>query len=676
MSLYDGFFDATQNEDTGEYDRTYSTDDFAGYFAKIIGSGVCVHNNPDSFLVRLEEGQAVVSPGYLFISGYWLKNDADYTIALPESRNYAIVARLNLGTRMIELEARTVETAYTDSLVLAIVSPSAAEDTRYNTDLCGVIDTAGELSTKVEWALNYIDNEIESKLAGVEAEIAAQAVKLDAKIAAVQAVVDSIVPPPIGTIQFSASQNVGNEWLPCDGRFINEKDYPELVAALGKLTPSDDKFTVISDGEIGPQISNGVIYDGCMWVYSYSAQKLYGVDVDGAQPVKVIDITSTDSDFTRVHVPSMNQPIALSIVKSPIDGKARVFLAQILENSGTISGDLDEKTIKKYFWLYSAQFTGSESSLAVSAPFKSATAGENVTDFDSFLAVPYVVSENVGGTETFYVAIGTRGYIKTAAGAAYDQGIIDVHLFQWSGANDARTNIKSKTSGATSKTGNSYEYVNQRAAFSKKNKNELVRFDVFRYVQNVGGTTYTRKITSYNSGIFNGASYSNSSSSPRLTLQTQPPLSIIGADKLIFDLTTQKMSVVQNDSKSIEAEVSIGLSLPSAARVFVDGGAYLWGKDIYMLFVGTGIIFSRTLEAGSFGYLDTTSVLGTITQFGYLDYSEDEMALYLLGQDTTNSVKVAKIVLNDLYDYANDGAWLPMIASDGVPAYIKAREAT
>ena len=94
-----------------------------------------------------------------------------------------------------------------------------------------------------------------------------------------------------------------------------------------------------------------------------------------------------------------------------------------------------------------------------------------------------------------------------------------------------------------------------------------------------------------------------------------------------------------------------------------------------MIFVGTGIIFSRTLETNSFGYLDTTSVLGTITQFGYLDYSQDEGTLYLLGQDTTNTVRVAKIVLNTLYDYANDGAWLPMIASDGVPAYIKAKEA-
>ena len=30
--------------------------------------------------------------------------------------------------------------------------------------------------------------------------------------------------------------------------------------------------------------------------------------------------------------------------------------------------------------------------------------------------------------------------------------------------------------------------------------------------------------------------------------------------------------------------------------------------------------------------------------------------------------------LPELYNYANDGAWLPMIASDGIPAYIKAKE--
>ena len=93
-----------------------------------------------------------------------------------------------------------------------------------------------------------------------------------------------------------------------------------------------------------------------------------------------------------------------------------------------------------------------------------------------------------------------------------------------------------------------------------------------------------------------------------------------------------------------------------------------------MIFVGTGIIFFRKFNAKEFGYLDTTSVLGTITQYGYLDYSQDENTLYLVGQDTNNKVKVAKMVLNTLFDYANDGAWLPAVAADGVPAYIKAKE--
>lgn len=113
--------------------------------------------------------------------------------------------------------------------------------------------------------------------------------------------------------------------------------------------------------------------------------------------------------------------------------------------------------------------------------------------------------------------------------------------------------------------------------------------------------------------------------------------------------------------------------MPNNAKVFVDAAAYLWGKGIYLIFVGTGIIFSRTLEAGSFGYLDTTSGMGTISQLAYLDYSEDEQYLYILGQDTSNRVKLAKIALNTQFDYSTDGAWLPMIVSDGLPAYIKAK---
>jgi len=661
MAVYDGFFDAVQNEDTGEYDRAYGSGDFTQYFSQVIGSGVCVHSDPDSFKVRLEDGKAVVSPGYLFIQGYWCKNDADYPIDLPGTSNYAIVAHLNLGTRMIELEARSVAQAYPDSLVLAIVSPTSAEDTRHNTDICGVIDTAGELSGKVEWAVNYIDNEIEGKLAAAEADINAQAAKLDRKIAEAQAQVDRISPPPIGSIKFSASQDVGPEWLRCDGSFVNEADYPELVAALGKLTPSGDKFQLLSDGEIGPQITNGVVYGGRLWVYSYSTKKLYGVDVEGSGAIKEITVTSEDSYFKGVHPPTTAQPIALSIVESSVDGKTRLFLTQILVDNGTWDSSYPGKNIwQDFLWAFVGEFDPNGGSIAVSAPFVNITTptGANYLHrFNCKVCVPYVVSRNVGGAERFSLA--TSLY----EGAEY--------IVEW-GAGDENAagsglNYANRGSGTTD-----LYALGQRVAFSSKSKNESVFVDAVR-LSTTSYSSYSTEICSFHQGIFTrGTSVQPPTSGEVLTVPN--PLNIVGQNKMLFEVSNSAALVVSLRDTDVPQKVSIGVSLPSAARIFVDGGAYLWGKDIFMVFVGTGIIFSRTLEDGSFGYLDTTSVLGTITQFGYLDYSQDEGTLYLLGQDTANHVKVAKIVLNTLYDYANDGAWLPLIASDGVPAYIKAIE--
>lgn len=658
MALYDGFFDAVQDEDTGEYDRAYSSGDFTGYYSNLIGSGVCIHDNPDSFLVRLENGAAVVSPGYLFIRGYWLKNDADYTIELPGTATYAIVAHLNLGQRLIELKADSVAQAYPDSLVLAIVSPTSAEDTRHNTDICGTIDTAGELSSKVEWAINYIDNEIESKLAAAEQTIAAQEARLDAKIAEVQAQVDRITPPPVGSIKFSASQDVGEEWLPCDGSFVGESQYPELVEALGKLIPSGDKFQLISSGEIGPQISNGVIYGGKIWVYSYSTQKLYGVDLDGEDSVKEIAISSTDAHFGNFLQPTVQNPLALSIVPHPNANGATLFLGQIIVDDGNKNEINSEYAWMNHMLLFGADFSDNVENISVSPAFNSVgnakvfPGSTNSTEYivpqyRKGLFVPYVVSSLENGIEKFRCAVGLEG---SSTGTIYEEAL----ALKWDSEGQ---NAAPVTCGGINYYGNDVIKY-QRAAFGKKSKSEIVTAMVSDIYSNPAGT-FSHEYSGYNNTAFSRGTFT--------------PITVAGSNNvfLSFDLKTiPQISIVSGSAKLSNTN----LSLPSSARVFVDGGAYLWGKDIYMIFVGTGIIFSRTLESGSFGYLDTTSVLGTITQFGYLDYSEDEGTLYLLGQDTTNTVKVAKIVLNTLYDYANDGAWLPMIASDGVPAYIKAYE--
>lgn len=665
MALYDGFFDATFDDETQEYDRAYGSGDFTGYFENIVGSGVCVHDNPGSFKAEYEDGTLYLRPGYLFIRGYWLANKAGeneagykgYAVTLPTGMtgSMAVVAHLNLGQRLIEIQVQPVSQAYPDSLVLAIITTTTAEDTRHNTDVCGVIDTAGELSTQVEWAVNYINTEIESKLQQVEQDIAAQDAKLDAKIAEVQAVADSIVPPPVGSIKFSAAQNVGEDWLQCDGRFVNEADYPELVTALGKLTPSADKFQLVSSGEIGPQISNGVVYGGRMWVYSYSTKKLYGVDLTGTAEIKEITITSEDTDFSMCVSPTTAQPIALSIVKSPVDNKARLFLAQIMANYTTLGSST---VVSSVIWMYCAEFSETSSTLDVSKPFTT-IANATGTYFSSPNCVPYVISRNENGKEWFYCTTGMSG-------SGLRNGV------KWDLSGSASSVIIG--SGTSTSGGQRVQYSDaERIAYDKKNKDETV-FVLSKTAVQYGSSFYAAStiIDSDNNGTFTRG---DTAEPPPDGITTTPnALPIAGQDILLFEISkTSVMTISINELEAAKA-VSIGLSLPSAARIFVDGGAYLWGKDIYMIFVGTGIIFSRTLEEGDFGYLDTTSVLGTITQFGYLDYSQDEGTLYLLGQDTTNTVKVAKIVLNTLYDYANDGAWLPMIAADGVPAYIKAKE--
>lgn len=666
MALYDGFFDAVFNEETGKFDREYESGAFTRYFGSFVGSGVCVYQNPDSMLVRLEDGAAVVQPGYLFIQGYWLKNDAAYTVDYAGEGPYAVLAQLDMARRMITLTAgpKASPESYPDALALAYVEDGAVTDTRYRTDICGVIDAAGSLTGKIEFALHYIDTEIEDKLAQAEADIRAQEAELDAKIAGVQALVDKLTPPPVGTIQFSASQDVGPEWLRCDGRFVSETDYPELVAALGKLTPSGDKFKLLSSGEIGPQLSNGALYAGRLWVYSYSAKKLYGVDVEGGQPVKEISLSSSNAHFGDFIAPTVLKPICLSIVPHKKGSGAKLFLAQIVQDGGKMEAFSSPEEWLPYFLFFSGEFQGTENSVVLDVPFQGIPDAYNQGAsvpyafyyFNSKASIPYVSSRIVNGKEIYSVYAGD--YSKTLH--------YDVCVMEWeSGQDIVSVAVPNVSTAMNMGTG---VYHVQRTGFSRKNKDEVVGIFLEHYaVANIREKRY--QIHSYPNQTFSMRGF-YTIEIPEIR-KSYGPVDVIGNSVLAFafDLNSFLYASLQ---KSEARAVNPNIQLPSAARVFVDAGAYLWGKDIYFFFVGTGILFSRTLQEGDWGYLDTTSVLGTITQFGYLDYSEDEGTLYILGQDSSNRVKAAKIVLNTLYDYANDGAWLPVIASDGVPAYIKA----
>lgn len=664
MAIYTGFFDAAFDEATGTYDREYGSADFTGYFGQIVGSGVCVHGNDDSMRVYYDAAskRAVVNPGYLFIRGYWLKNDGLYTVDLADlpAGVYAIRAALNLGTRSITIGQvpKATPEEYPDALVLAYATVAeggvTVEDTRGRTDICGMIDAAGSLSVKVDYAIHYIDNDINGKLDQIQQNLQAQEAEIDGKIAEANGLIAKIAPPAVGTIKFSASQDIEEGWLRCDGSFISEADYPELVAALGKNYPSGDKFQLLNTTGVGRQISNGVVCLGRLWVFSYADRKLYGIDVEGDEAPKVIELTSEDLNFSGWQNPNSNF-LALSIIPDLTTGSGyHLFLAQI-NNPSNHQWDAAKNLI------YSSAFTGSESTIKMSVPFDASS-----LTITSYLqsAIPFVISKLEGGKEKFYCLVQTtlEGETKTTS------GLFMATSLSWFNGEQAEKE-KIDLGKYSNNTYGSYNYY-YMLGYSEHNLNELV-YIYTQHSKSSTDTSYRQSIVSLREGTFDRDGVS---SEPGFSFPSPTTLVIAGDDIVLCQVSSDLTQVISIERTTISAskKVSIRLSLPSSARPFTDGCTYLWGKKMFMIFVGTGIIFSRDLSEGSFGYLDTTSVLGTITQYASIRYSQDEGTLYIVGQDTTNTIRAAKIVLNTLYDYASDGAWLPLIASDGIPAYIKA----
>lgn len=676
MAIYTGFFDAAFDEDTGTYDREYGSADFTEYFGQIVGSGVCVYGNDDSMKVYYDSAsqRAVVNPGYLFIRGYWLRNDGLYTVNLADlpAGVYAIRAMLNMGSRAITIGqvAKADPEEYPDALVLAYATVEAGggvsvEDTRGRTDICGLIDAAGSLSQKVEYAIYYIDNEIQAKLDQIQQDLQAQETEIDGKIEEANSLIAQIAPPAIGTIKFSASQNIEEGWLRCDGSFINEADYPELVAALGKNYPSGDKFQLLNTEGVGRDITNGVLLDGFLWTFSMSSKKLFLIPIDGGE-VKSLDCTCDQEAWSSIMVSTLDSPLCLSIVKNAGEFKYYIFLSKILKNGLRFQGypgyTMEDYSYQKGVVIMEARTNDLASSLNFQPPFPRVEDGTAVSinsntyyqysrTYQTFF--PYVAIQNLEGGNRFVCLCGEQ---TTSYGTRPEYSNASALSWEVDGTHDSPAEV---VLNEYLSWGSDYS----RSGFNRKNNNEAVRAYASR--SDSGIISYPQNIYSSEEGK------GLSTISQRNSLG---PICIVGADKVFSSFDLEKgfwVSSVGKNSGNVDGYFP---PLPSSARIFPDAGAYAWGKDMYFIFVGTGIVFSRTLMENSFGYLDTTEILGIITQFGYMDYDEPSGTLYLLGQDTTNSIKAAKIVLNTLYDYANDGAWLPMIASDGIPAYIKAKE--
>lgn len=674
MALYDGFFDAVLNEDTYQYDREYDSGSFTEYFGKLIGSGVCVHGNENSMKVGLNGTSAFIAPGYLFIQGHWLKNTAEYTVPISGVGVHAVLAHLNMGARRIEVgsQPKADPEEYPNALVLAYVTVDSSgavsvEDTRYRTDICGVINSAGALASKVEWAIHYINNEIELKLKQVEADIKAQEAVLDKKIAEVNALVEKLAPPPIGTIKFSASQDIEEGWLRCDGSFVSETDYPELVAALGKHTPNVSEFYDLAQGVVSAGISNAVIHDGTIWVYSFESKTLYGLSLSESRDIKEIPVTGTDG-----LVSPNNYRIWLSICDNAI------FLAQqISEAIGPgvlLYGNYNFDTAAESISLTQVRLSGAHLSDGTSDP-------PNPGYMASPTAIPMVltVSKNlVGGVEKYYIACGGVGSTNTFHVAFYqwDDGdfgpIISAQVNQ-GGPSYARLDVVGVATGSLWSTASGavslYSFSNKfggdclRVNFSHARKEfQFVSFPSGAY-SGVLGTTATSWAPGQNSDY---STVSISDKKKHAIIKYNVSQGVFSADYL--DTTT---------SRNITSVTADKVNLTSRAQAFEDAAMYLGNQSLWVFFVGTGLLFTADItDASGFGFLDTTDTLGVIAKFGQLEYDEARNALVLSGQDSTGTAKIGVLKIPTIFDYANDGAWLPRIASDGVPAYIKAKEAT
>ncbi len=114
---------------------------------------------------------------------------------------------------------------------------------------------------------------------------------------------------PVGAIRFSASGDLGTEWLLCDGSFISQENYPDLVALLGKLTPGESDLWEAYGGVVGPGVTNSYLYEGVLWAFSITDKKLYGYD-GGSKTLKALEVSGSD-----VLSVSSGNPAYLSICK-------------------------------------------------------------------------------------------------------------------------------------------------------------------------------------------------------------------------------------------------------------------------------------------------------------------------------------------------------------------------
>ena len=497
------------------------------------------------------------------------------------------------------------------------------EDTRYNSELCGVIESLGDISVNLDYVLNYIDTEIEQKLQQIEADLQVQSEKFDKKLQELQSEAGKLEPPAIGTVKFSASQNVDEKWLRCDGSFINQTDYPELVEVLGKLKPaSNDFFEIAQDNSIGTKLSNLVPHGDFLYIFSQTASKLYKIAKEGDTVTEISVSFENGEKGSSFHNAS---PVYLSIIEND------VFFTQ--ENDST-----SQPLVRV--------FKGTLSDTSITAQFQEAQSIMEGQTISKTTGVIIPIVSKIDGY--YYMIFGILNY-----------GAFVKLLFQkWN--DDSVEYLNSVICEGTSFERPQYYTLLTAQGFSIKNSGKVYQID---------STDFLYILPELNRISFDASVYSAKSGNCI-------PIYYNGSLLHKVVISDKKASVIYIDgsTKELLSFTIENILLPSNSKIYVDSLCFCPPQNLWVCFIGTGFLFTRNPEdAASWGYLDTTDILGIITQSAGCYYIDEDLAFYFYGMTFDNKFKIAKLKTDKWYEYATDGAFLPYIESDGVPAYIKAK---
>lgn len=346
---------------------------------------------------------------------------------------------------------------------------------------------------------------------------------------------------------------------------------------------------------------------------------------------------------------------AIDIVLSVVDGA--VYLAQ--NNAGA----------NNFILLECATFTGSESVIEMTALD---TAGKRAASEDekvktgkySLNCIPKVAKIGSSAHMAFQIS-------STTGSSRY------IVCFKWTpGAFDATAEIQTIEY--------CYAYGIQRDdtyfplfMFSPKNGNEIVVLYYHHRLSSSGSTTNFLEIFSETQGIYGTKEYATQATVSGFSQIKRNIIPVCGNGECLFDIwVEQSHPIIYFANYELNAGMTTrtvdAVSLPSRSKAFKESVVYATAQGLWFVFVGTGLLFAENLADGSWGFLDTQELIGVIGAYGCLYYNSATNSLYISGMDTAGTPKVAKLKLPDLYNYATDGAFLPSLASDGVPAYIKA----